>query len=239
MSTITITFAEVVENHVGMEKIGAEIENGYSNEDILLFKKKFEKIGKKCELINLKIDSTADVYVLVVRQATKMPNKIMNELMRLEWDKKYYDTRRKKVLNKRARYNLCIADNAQEPDYENKKGRIVSWTDLTYLTMFRKKLMKVLIDDLDAEGNLYYDNNKCGIGWHGDAERKKVVGLRLGGEMNLCYQWHYKTKKIGKKYCLKLKKGDLYIMSEKATGNDWRRRNIMTLRHAAGSKYTK
>ena len=39
---------------------------------------------------------------------------------------------------------------------------------------------------------------------------------------------------------IKLKDGDMYIMSEKAVGTDWKRRNIYTLRHSAGGpKYTK
>jgi len=37
---------------------------------------------------------------------------------------------------------------------------------------------------------------------------------------------------------LKLEHGDIYFMSEKATGFDWKNRKIVTLRHAAGaSKY--
>ena len=31
----------------------------------------------------------------------------------------------------------------------------------------------------------------------------------------------------------------MYIMSEKTTGYDWKKRNIKTLRLAAGDKYTK
>ena len=33
---------------------------------------------------------------------------------------------------------------------------------------------------------------------------------------------------------INMKGGDIYIMSEKAVGQDWRKRNIYTLRHAAG-----
>jgi hypothetical protein len=33
--------------------------------------------------------------------------------------------------------------------------------------------------------------------------------------------------------------GDLYVMSEKTTGRDWKTKSIYTLRHAAGcEKYT-
>jgi hypothetical protein len=40
---------------------------------------------------------------------------------------------------------------------------------------------------------------------------------------------------------IKLNDGDMYIMSEKAVGTDWKKKNICTLRHSAGikgSKYT-
>lgn len=33
---------------------------------------------------------------------------------------------------------------------------------------------------LEAEGNKYYDVNKCGIGFHGDTERKKVTVATFG-----------------------------------------------------------
>jgi hypothetical protein len=34
--------------------------------------------------------------------------------------------------------------------------------------------------------------------------------------------------------------GDIYVMDEKATGNDWKKKLIPTLRHAAGAeKYIK
>ena len=38
-------------------------------------------------------------------------------------------------------------------------------------------------ENLICEGNRYFDIKKCGIGWHGDSERKKVIGLRLGEKM--------------------------------------------------------
>ena len=40
-----------------------------------------------------------------------------------------------------------------------------------------------------GEGNYYYDIKKCGIGFHGDAERRKVVGIRLGDSIPLHFQW--------------------------------------------------
>ena len=46
--------------------------------------------------------------------------------------------------------------------------------------------------------------------------------------------WHYKGNKIGNKIRIELNGGDMYVMSEKAVGTDWKESNIYTLRHATG-----
>jgi len=90
---------------------------------------------------------------------------------------------------------------------------------------------------LFAEGNYYYDINKCGIGYHGDTERKIVIGIRLGASMPLCFKWFTKGEPINAdshKIQIILNDGDIYLMSEKAVGYDWKKKNKVTLRHAAG-----
>ncbi|SPN79689.1 2OG-Fe(II) oxygenase, partial [Brazilian cedratvirus IHUMI] len=42
----------------------------------------------------------------------------------------------------------------------------------------------------------YYDVNKCYIGFHGDSERRKVIGLRLGETMPLYFAWWYQGRRI-------------------------------------------
>jgi len=87
---------------------------------------------------------------------------------------------------------------------------------------------------------LYDDVNRNGIGWHGDGERRKVVGVRIGESMPLCYRWFHMGTPIGSQFTTQLNHGDLYIMSDKAVGNDWKKKLIPTLRHSAGAaKYTK
>ena len=99
-------------------------------------------------------------------------------------------------------------------------------------------LIKAFLE-LAAEGNYYFDVTKCGIGFHGDSERKKVVGVRFGASMPLHYQWFQDGSPVGRRQIINLHCGDLYVMSEKATGHDWKRRSQLTLRHAAGcSKFT-
>ena len=94
--------------------------------------------------------------------------------------------------------------------------------------------------NLECEGNKYTNIHKNGIGWHGDAERKKVIALRLGESMPICFNWFKNSKPLGNIFTSRINSGDVYIMSEKTTGHDWRKRLIYTLRHSAGAdKYIK
>lgn len=121
------------------------------------------------------------------------------------------------------------------PDYMNMKGTIYNYCSFPE--------MKSLVDNISKfpktenpiiEGNCYYDVNSTYIGFHGDTERKKVIGYRLGADFPLHYEWYHKHSLVGNKMSFMLSHGDLYMMSEKAVGNDWKRNSELTLRHAAG-----
>jgi len=143
------------------------------------------------------------------------------------------------VKNKNARHNLCFDDRSQEPAYEAGRGRIVPFAALPTLSGVRSALAHYFgaekATNLLAEGNYYYDVARTGIGFHGDGERRLVIALRLGAAIPLHYQWFYRQAPHGKRIALRLEHGDMYAMSEKAVGTDWKRSVIPTLRHAAGA----
>lgn len=254
MSTITITFGDQAENHVGMQKIGEKADKGFKIKNLLKVKDKFEGFTTEYYDLTTLIDKNnleielESASILVIRKGLEKITEnrleeLTEELESLIPDKRYYDIRRKKVLNKNARYNLCFGEISQFPNYEEGKGTIVNYNDVPIMKnvweklpyFFGKKAKKLV-----AEANYYYDVKKCGIGFHGDSERKKVVAFRVGETMPLHYQWYYKSKRIGDRFIVNLNHGDIYVMSEKAVGSDWKLRNIPTLRHAAGcEKYTK
>jgi len=187
------------------------------------------------------IVNAEDAYILVAHQGLNCMIKPYNsdyffqEQAALEKDTQAFMYGR--VVNKRARYNLCFGSQDQEPDYTQGKGRIVAFDKLPLLNHVRQILPLVIGEkgeNLVAEGN-YYDITKCGIGFHGDSERRKVVGIRVGATLPLHYQWFHQSKPIGKRGEILLNHGDVYFMSEKAVGNDWKRKTILTLRHAAGA----
>jgi hypothetical protein len=244
-STITLTFGDQAENHVGMQKIGQPALNGFTHTDLLTAKANFENIGCICELINLsdsapKTQTVEPAYVLIVRGAINKLLKdgadgLLQEQNVLVPDKKAFMYGR--VVNKHARHNLCFDTTAQAPDYEKGKGRIIAYSQVPKLSELRDSFPAYIGDkakDLTIEGNYYYDIAKCGIGYHGDSERMRVIGVRLGATIPLHYQWFLKNNPIGERIKLSLNHGNCYIMSEKATGNDWKIKNKATLRHAAG-----
>jgi hypothetical protein len=158
------------------------------------------------------------------------------EQRQLDFDKKALF--RGEVKNSLARWNLCFAAGAQEPNYETGKGRTIAFADVEYTRAAREALPHYFGEktrELVAEGNYYYDAKKCGIGFHGDKERKIVVALRLGVAIPLHFQWFHRHESQGQRIALTLNHGDLYAMSEKAVGADWKMSSIPTLRHAAGA----
>jgi hypothetical protein len=167
---------------------------------------------------------------------------LLTETQFFTWDAKLWNKRRKVVQNKNARHNLNFSDHKQTADFENGKGTTIPWSDVPLITLVRKKLKDAFGDsakDLKCEGNLYYDCKKTGIGYHGDTERRKVIGVRLGKEMTIHYMWYHNYKPVGVNISMKLNPGDIYCMSEKTVGTDWMKKKIYTLRHAAGaSMYT-
>jgi len=266
---MALTFGDAGENHIGNQMLGkkGEIGSGLTIEDLNLLKVYFELLGFVCELIDLggildkvaKEGKTGEIMdwgfpagVLIIRRFIEKETrlKLYEELKVISWDRKYWDTRRKKVLNKNARANLVFVDGfQQEPEYENKKGRVVDSLKLETLDSVKTSLMTAINTGLSeggsttksiqyiCEGNRYYDLKKCGIGFHGDKERTRVICLSLGvNDYKMRWVWFYKSKPIAPPTEVKLNSGDVYIMSEKAVGYDWAKRIIPTLRHAAGPK---
>ncbi|MFS8158895.1 MAG: hypothetical protein ACMG6E_01535, partial [Candidatus Roizmanbacteria bacterium] len=253
-ATITITISECVESHVGMEKLGTLAVEGYSIDDLRHLQREMQELNIKTELHQLNellpsgIEADDDAAILILRKAGEIIleqvemsfEDLHNKLAGLDWDKQAF--MKGKVVNKKARYNLCFSDKDQEPDYDAKKGRVVALDHVPGLLVLRDLIAGTIdenYEELKAEGNLYFDGAKCGIGWHSDLERKKVIAIRFGSDMSLCYHWFQNFKPIGTKFEVMLAHGDVYVMSAKAVGNDGRKQKIPILRHAAGcKKYT-
>jgi hypothetical protein len=233
--TTTLTFGDVAENHVKMEQIGSRCApgEGFSMLDLVRARRQFQAIGVICEVLCL----SSKAAVLIIRNglATILdPDALLKEQETLEKDKKALMYGR--VVNKKARWNLCFAEEGHEPAYEEGKGRVVPYSNLPLLATLVAALPvwfgeKAL--SLKGEGNYYYAPT-CGIGYHGDTERRKVIAVRLGAPMSLHFQGFQYGIPVGPHHEVALGHGDMYMMSEKAVGTDWKSSSILTFRHAAG-----
>jgi hypothetical protein len=252
--TFTLTFGDVAENHKGMQMIGNKSNEGFTYSDLKQIKSWFKnkypdakiKIIKLHNYLPENIRDENKAYVLIIKNGVNMllddntmADNLYNEQDILPKDKKAFMYGR--VVNKHARHNLCFSETSQEPNYEEGRGTIISFDNVPITKRIREKLGTILdsAKDLQLEGNYYYDVENCGIGMHGDTERSKVIGIRLGATIPLVYCWFHNNNNITpviNNNKLKLEHGDIYIMSEKATGNDWKKKTRYTLRHAAGAK---
>lgn len=242
----TITFGDVAENHARMQKIGTLHESGYSIEKLMSTQHKLEALGLETKIYDLSANCSMEVepaYVLVIRKGAQYilgeeTENLMAENDALAMDK--HALMRGKVVNKHARWNLCFADEEQEPNYADGKGRIVAWNSVPRVQRIRETIAEWTEDVLlNGEANYYYDISKCGIGYHGDGERKKVFAVRMGESMSLYFQWFQRSLAVGDPIVVELNDGDMYMMSEKAVGFDWLKKVKPTLRHSTGcAKFT-
>ncbi len=253
--TFTLTYGNCAENHKSMEIIGTQLKSGLELADLQTAQAWFVAKQVQTELFDLKdlikdlvpksqLDKIAPAHLLVVRKGVNSliagtADDLYMEQERLEKDKKAFMYGR--VVNKKARHNLCFSDFSQEPDYENKKGTVINFTSVPHTNRIRQMIPKIIpnsiVANLQCEGNYYYDVNTTYIGMHGDTERQIVIAVRLGGDFSLHYQWYHQGERVGPSLELILSHGDMYIMSDKAVGHDWKKSSIFTLRHGAGPKH--
>jgi len=191
-------------------------------------------------------------------------NQVYRELASRRWDAEYLDPNkyrteikdgkevkvRGKRLNKLARTNLCfVADREQEPAVYEGKGTIYDLKKLEALNKGVEKLKEQIAMGLIeigsetkveinvVEGNRYYNLKKTGIGFHGDTERVVVICISIGCDnYPMRWQWFKAGMPVGEPIDVILNCGDVYIMSEKAVGAEWKKSSIYTLRHSAGAE---
>ena len=247
MTRYAITFGEVAILHVGSKEVGKKRNQGYTVDDLNLLHQNISnsEIFYLHDQLPEKYRSENQAAVLVIRNAANLilgtngADKLLKEQKNINYDKKYFDYRRKKTLNKRARYNIVFGTQEILHSEDYKIYSVKAFQNLPFLNQIRIRLHHFLgnkAKNLNAEGNYYYEN-KSGIGFHGDSERKIVICLSLGDKSILRYAWRLPgtSEHYGNPIDISVEHGDIYIMSEKATGYDWKLRSKVRVVHAAGS----
>lgn len=237
-----------------MIKYGEKHASGFTNQDVINFCNNFlnSEIYNLSDIFNMN-DSLPECLIGIVRNpfpelANDLADISFNEneffnnegyLQGLIWDKKKF--MRGSVKNSLARYNLCFSKLSLdqykvEPNYENGIGTLYN-TNCIYPLLYLQNTLEGLVKStLFCEGNYYYDSSKCYISYHCDDERKKVIGYRVGCNMDLWFRLHDKKSKnkVNDGISFNLNHGDLYIMSEFAKGDKSTNCSLF-IKHAAGN----
>ena len=118
---MTITFAEAVENHAGMQQIGEKFKRGIPSECLASFRNSQEYVVHEMTYE----DNTAVVLVIPGGvgkllgkrdDATSWLELLYEEVRQQPFDNQFFDCKKKKVFHKHGRLNNCFADFDQEPD---------------------------------------------------------------------------------------------------------------------------
>jgi hypothetical protein len=155
--TVTVTFAEVVENHVGMEQLGIKRDDGFTTEELRDLNDKisdsflYEMSYKEEKASILVIKNGLDMFGITADQLEEEHLSLLGV-----YDKKFLNKRRNIVQNKRAHYNTCFADMEQVPNYEEGKGTVIGFSGVPLLEHVRDNLHEIFGEKakgLNAEGN--------------------------------------------------------------------------------------
>ena len=101
------------------------------------------------------------------------------------------------------------------------------------------------IDCFSSAIEYYEDISTKGYKLKGDMDRNIKVVVHIGNIIPIEFQWYRFSKstdgyvKVGNAINIELNNGDIYILSEKAIGNDCNRKSVLSIRHSLGIKYLK
>ena len=253
-SRYAITFGETAILHVGGKQFGSKhLKNGFSVEELKIISNELKNYSEYISLsdnLPKELRTENEAGVLVIR--CNMPesdnvfsinrcladNLYKEQQLNVKYDNKYWDNRSSKTLNKRARENIIFGNDEIQHSADYIQPTVKSFYKLPFLMKIKNNLQDLLgkkTCDLHAEGN-HYHHTRSGIGYHGDSERKIVMCLSLGKSSLIRFNWRmpHSSNHTLTPIDIKLNHGDIYIMSEKATGYDWKQRSKVRVVHAAG-----
>lgn len=179
------------------------------------------------------------------KPAAEASELVYRELTGIKFDTKMWMGRQNKALNAHARFTSVVADCERDSTMATDgRGVINHFRDTPVFDKLRHAIGDFLGREspLISEINRYSDVKTAGIGYHGDAERALWSLVRLGPgthQMPLMFQWFHKSNPYGEIMQLDLGWGDVVFFTNLATGFNFGKPSLLTLRHAAGSKTCK
>ncbi len=245
-----LTLGEQSEIHVGCQIYGNGLaDSGFTVDELRAVAEAFPGKARVVDLTaalpeNLRAGNDAGILIIkggvdAIMGVAGYGKAMFVEQESVKYDEFYFDNRRQKKLNKIARHNAVFGDAHVDHSQDYRQSTIIAYDEVPMFKLFRARLPEVFGEkarSLQSEGNHYY-SAKSFIGFHGDAERRKVICASLGTGTVLHMYWRLpgSSNQGSEVFKFELEEGDVYAFSEKATGHDWRSSSKCRLVHGAGA----
>lgn len=239
------------ESHSGATT-GTLAQRGFSADQLRQTAVKLAEMGHSCEIVELSphcppecgaaAHPIADACVLVIRGEGLLKTWADDTYAAMH-NKVEFDTftlLRGKVCKAHSRHLAYVHGNEKvDPIAELGVHTTLHWSAIPALSNARKFLSNLFETGAIASACLlkYPNLQKCGIGYHGDAERRLSIVWRLGPASSsapLVFRWFQQGLPVSAPVPISLAHGDFCITSEKANGYNWKSRTVATLRHRTG-----
>ena len=103
------------------------------------------------------------------------------------------------------------------------------------LMSVKSTLESVLYCPLVCEATRFQNKEDCYINMHRDRSKSRIAGLNLGGSFPINFRWYHNTIHCSEVLSIILNHGDIYIMSELATGVLKDKKTKLFLKHSMGT----
>jgi len=215
-------------------------------------RKRYKK--KKTPFIDPPKDNLPKACLLVIKNGIELlikPDeaaKLYQEQDEIRYDGRFFDKGRLKI--KRAHKNMLFAAERQDASDDYTQATVTAFSEVPLLNKIRTSIQSLLGDrtaDLEVDGTKYHtsfyekgDDGKpmkkhSNMGWHGDDNKKIVVGMCLGASATLSFIWRLpgsQKNSTDTRVTVPLAHGDVYVMSEKTIGSDWKSSSLLRCLHS-------
>ena len=183
-----------------------------------------------------------------IQRLSKNPlaaGRLFQEQLDLPYEGKFFDKGR--TFTRRSYKTLKFGQTEVGPSGDFAQPTVVSFNSVPQLQQFLGHLDMFQDNLSSAQGIEYFvsrreqaaDGGMMGcasrLGWHGDSQRR-ILSMCLGHPGILKFAWRLPgtSANLPKSHTeIFLDHGDVYLLSEKATGSNWKKRSLLRVVHTS------
>ena len=215
-------------------------------------RKRYKK--KKTPFVDPPIKTLPKACILVIKNGIELlmestdAAKLYKEQEQVRYDGRFFDKNKVKV--RRAHKTMLFATEGRNASDDYTQPSVTAFSEVPLANKIRTSFQTLLGDraaDLNVNGTKYHTSvyekgddgksmkNPSNMGWHGNDNCKIVVGVCLGASASLSFIWRLPGSQknlTDTRVTIPLTHGDVYVLSEKAIGYDYKSSSLLRCLHS-------